>query len=101
MIHWQWLTRIEVESSKAGPPIILSRTNQARLDRISMNVIDLLPDHPAAPQGHSLKALLPDFMCKAISSLKSFIVTYRDDFSRCNTFERTGESLDIAIAWIK
>ena len=66
-----------------------------------MNVIDLLPDHPRAPQRQSFKALLPNLMCKAIALLKSFVVSYVDDAFRRNTLQRARESCDISITRIQ
>ena len=66
-----------------------------------MNVIDLLPNHPGAPQRQSFEALLPNLMREAISSLKTLIFRYLDDSSSGNAFQRARESCDVAIARIQ
>ena len=66
-----------------------------------MNVIDLLPDHPRAPKRQSFEAVLPNLMYKAVSSLKSLVLSYVNDSSRRNTLQSTRESLDIAISRIQ
>ncbi len=66
-----------------------------------MNVIDLLPDHPGAPQRQRFEAVLPNLMCKGGPSLKSLVFGYIDDSSCCNTLQRACETCDIAITRIK
>ena len=96
MINSQWLARVKVEVSEAGPPIIRGGTDDPRPHRIRMNVIDLLPDHPAAPKRYRFKALLPQLVFR-----NSYIVIYLDESLRGNAFQRTSESRDVTVSRVK
>ena len=66
MIHRQGLLRIKVVSSEAGPFVVFGRSHQLGTNRIVIDVIHLLPDHPAAIQRERLKTLLPHLVNGAI-----------------------------------
>ena len=50
---------------EAGPPIVFCRVDDSGLHRVGMNVIDLLPNHPTAPQRHCLETFLPDLSAES------------------------------------
>src|SRR5438552_6288541 len=99
MIHGKRLLSLRVEGSKARPMIVLGRLRDSGFHRICMNVIDLLPDHPAAPQRQGFEAFLPDLMTICIGVKSKSLADSDNAFSR-KTLERTYELLNSAIAWI-
>src|SRR5213080_2438619 len=99
MIHCKRLLSLRVERSEARPTIVLGRLRESGFHRIVMNVIDLLPDHPTAPQRERLKAFLPNLMTICVG-IKSKLFTNSDNIFRRKTLERTYELLDSTIAWI-
>lgn len=64
-----------------------------------MNVIDLLPDHPAAPKRERLKAFLPNLMTIFIDVKSKLLADSDNAFSR-KTLKRANELLNSTIAWI-
>src|SRR2546427_9758779 len=99
MIHGKRLLSLRVERSEAGPMIVLGGLRDSSFHRIGMNVIDLLPDHPAAPQRERLKTFLPHFMTISIG-VKSKLLADSDNTLRRKTLERANELLNSTIAWI-
>ena len=82
---------------KAGPIIVFRRTNQTSLHRVGMNVVDLLPNHPAAPQGQSLRTFLPDLMAVLIDVKEKPLACFDNAFRR-KTLKFTDKFFDAAIA---
>ncbi len=60
-----------------------------------MNVIDLLPNHPTAPQRERLKAFLPHLMAICVR-VKSKLLAGSDNTLHRKTLERTYEALQQA-----
>src|SRR2546425_5082271 len=99
MIHGKRLLSLRVEGSEARPMIVLGRLRDSGFHRICMNVIDLLPDHPTAPQRERLKTLLPNLMTISIRVESKLRADSDNAFSR-KTLERANKLLNSAIAWI-
>src|SRR2546423_3709077 len=99
MIHGKRLLSLRVEGSEAGPTIVLGRLRDSSFHRIGMNVIDLLPNHPTAPQRERLEAFLPNLTITCIRVKSKLLTDSHNALSR-KTLERTYELLNSAIAWI-
>src|SRR2546427_4228842 len=99
MIHGKRLLSLRVERSEAGPMIVLGSLRDSSFHRIGMNVIDLLPNHPAAPQRERLKTFLPNLVTTCVG-MKSKLFAYVDNALRRKTLERAYELLNSTIAWI-
>ena len=68
-----------------------------------MNIIDLLPDHPEAPQRHSFKTVLPNLIDRVFVrsfKLKAVIVGYLDNSCGYEALQCACKSLDITVSWI-
>src|SRR5256885_3774939 len=99
MIHGKRLLSLRVEGSEARPMIVLGRLRDSSFHRIGMNVIDLLPDHPTAPQRERLKTFLPNLMTICVG-VKSKLFAHSENAFGRKTLERTYELLNSTIAWI-
>src|ERR1043166_6586635 len=99
MIHGQRWIALGIKGPEARPTIVLGRLRDSSFHRIGMNVIDLLPDHPTAPQRQGLEAFLPHLMTICIR-VKSKMLADSDNTLRRKTLERAYELLDPTIAWI-
>src|SRR5947207_16025246 len=98
-IHFQRHVALGIEGSEARPTIVPGRLRDSSFHRIGMNVIDLLPNHPTAPQRQGLEAFLPNLMTICIGVKSKSLAVSHNAFSR-KTLERTYELLNSTIAWI-
>jgi len=62
-----------------------------------MNVVDLLPDHPTAPQPNRFEALLPNLMAVSVRRKSNSSGRFDDRFGR-KTLEPSDEFFNLAIA---
>src|SRR5436189_5527642 len=99
MIHFQRRVALGIKRPEAGPTIVLGRLRDSSFHRIGMNVIDLLPNHPTAPQRQGFEAFLPNLMTISIGVKSKLLADSDNAFSR-KTLERTYELLNSTIAWI-
>src|SRR5438876_11118320 len=93
MIDFQRRLALGIQRPEARPRIVLGRLRNSSFHRIGMNVIDLLPNHPTAPQRERLKTFLPNLI--AISNgVESKLFTNPDNVFRRKSLERTYELLN-------
>src|SRR4030095_752083 len=101
MIHGQGLLRIKVVSSEAGPLVVFGRSHQLCTNRIVMDVIHLLHDHPTGVQGKCLETLLPHLVNGAIVirllTNKTLVAGNTHQLLCCETLQCSTESGDVPI----
>src|SRR2546422_11545491 len=99
MIHCQRWVVLRIKGPEAGPTIVFGGLRDSGFHWVGMNVVDLLPDHPTAPQGHRLEALLPNLVTISVGAKSKLPGDSDNAFSR-KTLERAYELLNSTIAWI-
>ena len=65
-----------------------------------MDVVDLLPNHPCAPERYRFETLLPDMKRAFGILLEIDAVCCLDNVFGLETFELSGEFLDPSVFWI-